>query len=76
MPSRDMRCCNGRKKMQLGKRQRRQRSVQMKAQKLQRVVPGTHGLLLDHLLLHTAHYILHLRLQLCLLEALVKFHHP
>ncbi|XVF12125.1 hypothetical protein REPUB_Repub08aG0087500 [Reevesia pubescens] len=75
-------CCNGRKKLQLGMSSRRQRrqwgsiSVQMKVQKLHRVVPGSHGLHLDQLLGHTADFILHLRLQVSVMEALVKFHEP
>ncbi|XWS60703.1 hypothetical protein CRYUN_Cryun07bG0058400 [Craigia yunnanensis] len=75
-------CCNGRNKLRLGvnsRRQRRQwssRSVQKKIQKLHRVVPVSHGQHLDQLLVQTADYILHLRLQVSVLEALVKFHEP
>ncbi|KAK9278787.1 hypothetical protein L1049_028365 [Liquidambar formosana] len=52
------------------------RSVRMKVQKLQRLVPGGHGLQPDKLYLQTAEYILHLRLQLNVLEAILKVQEP
>ncbi|EOY20654.1 Uncharacterized protein TCM_012013 [Theobroma cacao] len=75
-------CLNGRKKLQLGVNSRRHRrqwgsgSVKTKVLKLQRVVPRSHGLHLDQLLVHTADYISQLRLQVSVLEDLVKFHEP
>ncbi|KAF3947889.1 hypothetical protein CMV_026047 [Castanea mollissima] len=45
------------------RRRRRQRLVRIKVQKLKSIVPGGHGLQLDSLFVHTASYILRLRLQ-------------
>ncbi|KAF7809270.1 transcription factor PAR1-like [Senna tora] len=44
--------------------------VQRKVKKLQRLIPGATGLKADRLFLRTAQHILHLRLQLNLLQAL------
>ncbi|RVX18384.1 hypothetical protein CK203_006671 [Vitis vinifera] len=52
------------------------RKVLMKFQKLQRLVPGGHGLQPDQLFLQTADYILHLKLQVNVLEAILKLHGP
>jgi hypothetical protein len=51
---------------------RRQRAVQMKVQKLQRIVPGGDGLQPDNLFDQTANYILHLRLQVYALESVLR----
>ncbi|KAF8378316.1 hypothetical protein HHK36_029655 [Tetracentron sinense] len=48
-------------------------SVRMKVRRLQRLVPGGRGLEPDRLFLRTADYILHLRLQVNVLQALSKF---
>ncbi|KAF8390375.1 hypothetical protein HHK36_024901 [Tetracentron sinense] len=47
-------------------------SVRMKVRRLQRLVPGGRGLQPDRLFLRTADYILHLRLQVNVLQALSK----
>ncbi|GLT36520.1 hypothetical protein SLA2020_108930 [Shorea laevis] len=52
------------------------KSARMKVKKLQRLIPGGKGLEVDQLLLRTADYILHLRLQLNVLQALSKTHQP
>ncbi|GLT86415.1 hypothetical protein SLE2022_377140 [Rubroshorea leprosula] len=52
------------------------KSARMKVKKLQRLIPGGKGLEVDQLLLRTADYILHLRLQLNVLQALSKIHQP
>ncbi|KAK4568489.1 hypothetical protein RGQ29_004052 [Quercus rubra] len=51
-------------------RRRRQRLVRVKVQKLKSIVPGGHGLQLDSLFVHTANYILRLRLQIYVLKSL------
>ncbi|XWS34839.1 hypothetical protein CRYUN_Cryun21dG0071800 [Craigia yunnanensis] len=48
------------------------RSVRMKVKKLQKLIPGGKGLQPDRLFLRTADYILHLRLQVNVLQALSK----
>lgn len=58
------------------RQRRRRRLVRMKVEKLQRLVPGGHGLQLDPLCIQTADYILHLKLQVNVLEAILKFHQP
>ncbi|KAJ8773842.1 hypothetical protein K2173_008305 [Erythroxylum novogranatense] len=49
-------------------------SVQMKVKRLQRLIPGGRGLPPDQLFLRTADYILHLRLQVDVLQALSKIY--
>ncbi|OAY49848.1 hypothetical protein MANES_05G088700v8 [Manihot esculenta] len=62
------------------RRQRRRSSVRcsvrMKMKKLQRLIPGGQGLQPDRLFLKTADYILHLRLQVHVLQALSKIYTP
>ncbi|KAK7856902.1 transcription factor par2 [Quercus suber] len=53
--------CNQRMSL---RRRRRQRLVRIKVQKLKSIVPGGHGLQLDSLFVHTASYILRLKLQI------------
>ncbi|EXC31162.1 hypothetical protein L484_004928 [Morus notabilis] len=53
---------------------KRKGKLKMKLHRLQRIIPGGQGLKPDQLMVHTADYILHLRLQLCVLEALLKLH--
>ncbi|XP_010254299.1 PREDICTED: transcription factor PAR1-like [Nelumbo nucifera] len=70
---------NGSSGLSLRRRGRRvsdRRSVRMKVRKLQRLVPGGRGLQPDRLFLQTADYILHLRLQLKVLQALSKLYKP
>ncbi|XP_022734757.1 transcription factor PAR1-like [Durio zibethinus] len=50
------------------------RSVRMKVKKLQKLIPGGKGLQPDPLFLRTADYILHLRLQVNVLQALSKIY--
>ena len=57
-------------------RRRRRRSVRRKVKKLQRLIPGGRGLQPDRLFLRTADYILHLRLQVNVLQALSKIYKP
>ncbi|KAL5723645.1 hypothetical protein ACHQM5_007019 [Ranunculus cassubicifolius] len=60
-------------------RQRRlvvRRSVKTKVKRLQKIVPGGKGLEPDRLFLQTANYILHLRLQVNMLEAISKLYKP
>ncbi|XP_021293318.1 transcription factor PAR1-like [Herrania umbratica] len=52
------------------------RSARMKVKKLQRLIPGGKGLQPDRLFLRTADYILHLRLQVNVLQALSKIYQP
>ncbi|KAI6686534.1 hypothetical protein NL676_032447 [Syzygium grande] len=49
-------------------------TVQMKVKKLQKLIPGGRGLQPDRLLLRTADYILHLRSQVNVLQALSKIY--
>ena len=58
------------------RRRRRRRRVRLsgKFDRLQRLVPGGQGLQPDRLMAQTASYIMHLRLQLSVLEALLKLH--
>lgn len=51
---------------------RRQRAARTKVQKLQKIVPGGHSLEPDSLLVQTANYILHLRLQIHVLESILE----
>lgn len=51
-------------------------SVQMKVRKLQRLIPGGTGLQPDLLFSRTADYILQLRLQVTVLQALFKIYRP
>lgn len=59
-------------KVRRSRGRRRQRAVQMKVQKLQRIVPGGDGLQPDNLFTQTANYILHLRLQVYALESILR----
>ncbi|KAI7998748.1 Transcription factor IBH1 [Camellia lanceoleosa] len=81
--------CNGckdesRVKMQIRRERRRRRmaaaaargSVQRRVKKLQRLIPGGRGLKPDRLLLRTADYILHLRLQVNVLQTLSDIYKP
>ncbi|PIA62137.1 hypothetical protein AQUCO_00200262v1 [Aquilegia coerulea] len=52
------------------------RSVKTKVKRLQKIVPGGQGLEPDRLFLQTANYILHLRLQVDVLQALSKLYKP
>ncbi|XP_059656026.1 transcription factor PAR1-like [Cornus florida] len=52
------------------------RSVRMKVKKLQKLIPGGQGLKPDRLFLRTADYILHLKLQVDVLQALSKIYKP
>ncbi|KAL3751713.1 hypothetical protein ACJRO7_012530 [Eucalyptus globulus] len=49
-------------------------TVRMKVKKLQKLVPGGRGLQPDRLLLRAADYILHLRSQVNVLQALSKIY--
>ncbi|KAG2707468.1 hypothetical protein I3843_05G136400 [Carya illinoinensis] len=51
-------------------------AVEMKMKRLQRLIPGGQRLQPDRLFLRTADYILHLRLQVNLLQALSKIYKP
>ncbi|XP_022151226.1 transcription factor PAR2 [Momordica charantia] len=51
-------------------------SVQMKMRKLQRLIPGGRGLKPDRLFLKTADYIMQLRSQVNVLQALSKIYEP
>ncbi|KAI4374567.1 hypothetical protein MLD38_012548 [Melastoma candidum] len=50
-------------------------AVKMKVQKLQKLVPGGDELKMERLLSRTADYIVHMRLQVDLLQTLLKLHH-
>lgn len=50
--------------------------VRMKVQKLRKLVPGGHELKTERLLSHTADYIMRMRFQVNLLQALLRLHHP
>ncbi|KAJ4974621.1 hypothetical protein NE237_007795 [Protea cynaroides] len=50
--------------------------LRMKVRRLQRIVPGGRGLQADLLFLHTADYILRLRFQVHVLQALSKVFIP
>ncbi|KAK3015565.1 hypothetical protein RJ639_007738 [Escallonia herrerae] len=50
--------------------------ARMKVKKLQKLVPGGEGLKADRLFLRTADYILHLKLQVNVLQALSKIYQP
>ncbi|KAM7464607.1 hypothetical protein LguiA_032728 [Lonicera macranthoides] len=50
--------------------------VRVKVKKLQKLIPGGRRLKADRLLLKTADYILNLRLQVNLLQALSKTYQP
>ncbi|XAR65046.1 hypothetical protein NMG60_11009002 [Bertholletia excelsa] len=72
---------NSRKQMCRREMRRRRRravrgSVRKKVKKLQRLVPGGRDLNPDHLLLRTADYILQLRRQVCVLQALSQIYMP
>ncbi|KAL0004152.1 hypothetical protein SO802_011713 [Lithocarpus litseifolius] len=74
-------CSNGCKEFAKVKCRRRRRQaargeVEMKVKKLQRLVPGGEGLNPDRLFLKTADYILHLRLQVDVLQTLSKICKP
>lgn len=56
------------------RRRRRRVRLSRKFYRLQRLIPGGQGLQPDRLMAQTAGYIMHLRLQLCVLEALLKLH--
>ncbi|KAK9751012.1 hypothetical protein RND81_02G235900 [Saponaria officinalis] len=61
----------------LMQRRRRRVVVERKLRRLQRMIPGGHeGMHSDRLFILTAHYIMHLRLQLNLLHALSKIYLP
>uniref|UniRef100_A0A2C9WMT3 BHLH domain-containing protein n=1 Tax=Manihot esculenta TaxID=3983 RepID=A0A2C9WMT3_MANES len=70
--------CRDYAKMKWRRRQRRavRGSVRMKVKKLQKLIPGGQGLQPDRLFLMTADYILHLRLQVNVLQALSKIYKP
>ncbi|PON61080.1 Myc-type, basic helix-loop-helix (bHLH) domain containing protein [Parasponia andersonii] len=58
------------------RRRRKTRRVRLSGRfhRLQRLVPGGQGLQPDRLMAQTAGYIMHLRLQLSVLDALLKVH--
>ncbi|KAI4319091.1 hypothetical protein MLD38_032734 [Melastoma candidum] len=60
----------------LGSSTRNKGSVRMKVEKLQKLVPGGDDLQTERLLSHTADYIVRMRFQVNLLQALLKLHHP
>ncbi|ONI30537.1 hypothetical protein PRUPE_1G256700 [Prunus persica] len=59
---------------QVGGRGGRKSTVQVKVKKLQMLIPGGRGLKADRLFLQTADYILQLRLQVNVLQALSKIY--
>ncbi|BFG16479.1 hypothetical protein CerSpe_027520 [Prunus speciosa] len=59
---------------QVGGRCGRRSTVQVKVKKLQMLIPGGRGLKADRLFLQTADYILQLRLQVNVLQALSKIY--
>ncbi|XP_021809703.1 transcription factor PAR1 [Prunus avium] len=59
---------------QVGGRGGRRSTVQVKVKKLQMLIPGGRGLKADRLFLQTADYILQLRLQVNVLQALSKIY--
>ncbi|KAK8627372.1 hypothetical protein V6N13_134984 [Hibiscus sabdariffa] len=52
------------------------RSVRMKVRRLQRLIPGGEGMQADRLFLRTADYIVHLQLQVHILQTLSKVYQP
>ncbi|KAL9423967.1 hypothetical protein AB3S75_035954 [Citrus x aurantiifolia] len=73
--------CKGFAKVKWRRRRRRRSavgrpsaSVRMKVRKLQKLIPGGQGLQPDRLFLRTADYIVHLNLQLNVLQALSKIY--
>lgn len=76
---RTMNCnsCRNKSKMEMRRRRRTNRgSVRTKVKTLQKLIPGAEGLKADRLFLKTADYILHLRLQVDVLQALSNIYHP
>ncbi|XP_034200408.1 uncharacterized protein LOC117615438 [Prunus dulcis] len=63
-----------RRQRQVGGRGGRKSTVQVKVKKLQMLIPGGRGLKADRLFLQTADYILQLRLQVNVLQALSKIY--
>ncbi|KAL5759769.1 hypothetical protein ACOSP7_018275 [Xanthoceras sorbifolium] len=51
-------------------------SVRLKVRKLQKLIPGGQGLNPDRLFSRTAHYILQLKLQVNVLQALSQIYQP
>ncbi|XP_024042311.1 transcription factor IBH1-like [Citrus clementina] len=72
--------CKGFAKVKWRRRRRRSAvarpsaSVRMKVTKLQKLIPGGQGLQPDRLFLRTTDYIVHLNLQLNVLQALSKIY--
>ncbi|KAL4280058.1 hypothetical protein GQ457_03G007880 [Hibiscus cannabinus] len=52
------------------------RSVRMKVKRLQKLIPGGKGMQPDRLFLRTADYIMHLQLQVHILQTLSKVYQP
>ncbi|GMJ13185.1 hypothetical protein HRI_004987700 [Hibiscus trionum] len=52
------------------------RLVRMKVRRLQKLIPGGKGMQPDRLFLRTAEYIVHLKLQVHILQALSKVYQP
>ena len=74
--------CKNLAKLRWSRRRRSKRAghrvsaVDKKVKKLQRLIPGGEGLQPDLLFLKTADYIMHLRLQVHVLQALSKIYMP
>ncbi|KAK3223279.1 hypothetical protein Dsin_010304 [Dipteronia sinensis] len=76
--SRRSSCKGGFSKWRTTRRRRRSHrgSVRLKVRKLQKLIPGGQGLKADRLFTTTANYILQLRLQLHVLQALSNIYQP
>lgn len=61
--------------LNLKRKRRRKMAVHGKFERLQKLVPGGIGLQPDQLMVQTADYILHLKLQLSALQLLLKLQH-
>lgn len=57
-----------------GRERESRRVTRGRFQRLGKIVPGGEGLEEDELMAQTAHYIVHLRMQLCALQALLQLH--
>lgn len=73
--------CNGAQNTKLSRRRSRKRgkkmadfSLQIKVKNLQKIIPGGEALNPDSLLLRTANYILLLKMQINVLQALNNLH--
>ncbi|KMT07300.1 hypothetical protein BVRB_6g149290 [Beta vulgaris subsp. vulgaris] len=70
-----MSCATTRRRLSKGRRSQ-DAVVARKVRKLQRIIPGGQRMQVDRLFLQTADYILHMRLQIHLLQTIFKLYSP